>query len=341
MRILYFEYIRVIAISLVVLIHVTAPTLLTEDDFISGWTICLSMNALSRIGVPLFFMISGALFLNPDKNIDFSYMRKKIQRIVFAFIVFSLLYSIIWFVAKMQFDFGVNDVVCIFLPRFLNGWFHLWFLQALTVLYLLTPVLRLIVVDKSICLYITLILFVVCSLFPFLGHFLNYKPFVGELLDNMSFQLPQYALFYILGYICSQLRYKIKSRGVLVCGGGAILLLEIIFEIIHSLQIGHPVILWSGYLSPLVVVYSCVVFLYIKEVNPSSSYKLVQILSANSFGIYLIHVLFIEGLIRIQFFPLYGMQVWLSPLITLSIVGLCSFLTTLLRKIRLMDFILH
>lgn len=341
MRILYFDYIRAVAIFFVVLIHVTAPTLLTEDGFIPGWEICLSMNALSRIGVPLFFMISGALFLNPDKNIGFSYMRKKIQRIVVAFIVFSLLYSIIWFVAKKHFDFDVNDVVCIFLPRFLNGWYHLWFLQSLVVLYLLTPVLRLIIIDKSICLYITLILFVVCSLFPFLGHFLNYKPFIGELLDNMSFRLPQYALFYILGYICSQLRYKIKSRCLFVCGGGIILLLEIVFDIINSLQIGHPVILWSGYLSPLVVVYSCIFFLYIKEVHPSSSYKLVQFLSANSFGIYLIHVFFIEGLIRILFFPLYGMQVWLSPLISVSIVGLCSFLTMLLRKIRLMDIILR
>ena len=303
MQFLYFDYIRVIAIFLVVLVHVTAPSLLTEDYFVEGWEICLSMNVMARLGVPLFFMISGALFLNPEKRIDCSYLRKKIIRLVVAFFVFSTLYSVFWFLCKQHFCFSFDDIIHLCLPRFINGWFHLWFLQALVVLYILTPVLRVIIIDKMICSYFTILLFCVCSLFPFIGNFINFEPYIGELLTNMSFQLPQYTLFFILGYICSQFQYEIKPW-ILLVGVCAILLITIFFDISQSVAMGHPAILWSGYLSPFIIVCSCLVFLFLKKIVPNYSSKMIQMLSANSFGIYLTHVFLIEGFLRIHYFPL-------------------------------------
>ena len=140
MRVPYFDYIRALAVLLIVLIHITAPALIMDDSIlISGWEASLIMNALARPGVPLFFMLSGALFLNPNKEISTPYIRKKIIRIVVAFVVFSFLYNTLWFLGRYRLNFTFNDVVYQFVPGFINGWFHLWYLQALFVLYLLTP----------------------------------------------------------------------------------------------------------------------------------------------------------------------------------------------------------
>ena len=343
MRVLYYDYIRAIAIILVVLVHITAPSLLSEGAFLSRWQVCLSANTLARVGVPLFFMLSGALFLNKNKIIDFVYIRKKIQRIVLAYFFFSFLYSFIWFVGKYHFDFTYDSVIDDFLPRFLNGWFHLWFLQALFVLYLLTPVLRQIAIEKRICYYFALILFVVCSLFPFIGNFVEYESYFGELLTNMAFLLPQYALYFLVGYLCSQLQYGFNAW-YLGCLGGGLLIFVFIFDMIRSLQTGQPVILWGGYLSPLIVVSSCMVFLFVRRNvetgRLSIFYKMVKILSTNAFGVYLIHVFFVEGLIRAHIFPLMGMQVWFIPLFLFLIIAVCSFMTILLRKIRIVDYLL-
>lgn len=44
-----------------------------------------------QFSVPLFVMISGALFLNPAKHVDFVLLcRKYVKRIVWALLVFGL-----------------------------------------------------------------------------------------------------------------------------------------------------------------------------------------------------------------------------------------------------------
>lgn len=222
MRILYLDFIRAIAVVLIVLIHITAPTLLVDDNIlVSGWEANLIMNALARPGVPLFFMLSGALFLNPRKEVSSSYIKKKIVRIVAAFVVFSLLYNLIWFLGRYQLNFTLGDVVYKFIPGFINGWFHLWYLQALFVLYLLTPIFRKIVDDIKVCWYFIFILFNACSLLPFIGHFFDYEPYIGKLIANMAFNLPQYALFFVLGYAISQQQCHFKP--IQLCLGGAFL----------------------------------------------------------------------------------------------------------------------
>jgi surface polysaccharide O-acyltransferase-like enzyme len=65
------DIIRVVAISLVILVHAaTEPTLLQQQLStvdITQWWIANIYNSLARIGVPLFVLSSGALLLNPSK----------------------------------------------------------------------------------------------------------------------------------------------------------------------------------------------------------------------------------------------------------------------------------
>lgn len=65
-RIVQFEFLRILASFFVVLIHVTTIGMRESDSSIFLPNACL--NALSRWAVPIFFMVSGAVLLDPAKD---------------------------------------------------------------------------------------------------------------------------------------------------------------------------------------------------------------------------------------------------------------------------------
>ena len=65
-RIIYLDYLRVIAIVAVLLNHISANW---ENAIVPNSTIALIYNAFGRIGVPLFLMLTGVLLLNNKLSI--------------------------------------------------------------------------------------------------------------------------------------------------------------------------------------------------------------------------------------------------------------------------------
>lgn len=92
MRITYINSLRLLATLSVVFLHTSAGLLDTRDITNSDDTFWLSCYKYSmQFSVPLFVMISGALFLNPAKEAGFSLlMRKYVKRIALALIIFAL-----------------------------------------------------------------------------------------------------------------------------------------------------------------------------------------------------------------------------------------------------------
>ena len=94
-RILYLDEVRSLAIILVVLGHLIR---IFSHDFAS-WQICSAVFSLTRIGVPLFFTVSGALLLTRKHDIR-QFLEKRFKRVFlpFAFwiIVYMVLGVLIW-----------------------------------------------------------------------------------------------------------------------------------------------------------------------------------------------------------------------------------------------------
>ncbi len=92
-KIIYWaDLIRVIAIFLVVVIHVSGqvtnvwgkiPTL--------EWMIGNIYGGIARVAVPLFFMISGYLLLPRSESLG-SFYTKRMPRVVIPFVVWSVIY---------------------------------------------------------------------------------------------------------------------------------------------------------------------------------------------------------------------------------------------------------
>lgn len=75
-------------------IHVAADNWNAADVRSFEWQVFNFYDSLVRFGVPVFVMISGALFLKPDKDIPVKKLYSKyIFRIVIAFVFWSFIYA--------------------------------------------------------------------------------------------------------------------------------------------------------------------------------------------------------------------------------------------------------
>ena len=66
-RIAYLDFLRCLAIFLVILLHTLVPVVTNTGVYgAPSWKLCVALDALTRVGVPLFFMLSGYLMLSRE-----------------------------------------------------------------------------------------------------------------------------------------------------------------------------------------------------------------------------------------------------------------------------------
>lgn len=91
-RLSYISNLRAIATISVVFLHTSAGLL--DNKTFDNQTVRFSLACekyLLEYAVPLFVLISGALFFNPDKQVTYSrILQKNVRRIAFALLLFGL-----------------------------------------------------------------------------------------------------------------------------------------------------------------------------------------------------------------------------------------------------------
>lgn len=153
-------------------------------------------DSSTRWAAPIFFMISGALLLNPLNNsslVDFYSTRARKVGMPFLFwlICFSLL-------VMYQQNLNMEQV----LVKIFNGqiYYHLWFIYAIIGLYMITPFIKYFIISKlrpSQVLHLSFLLFFIFIVYSFYKKFIHYHQTPGFLLF-----LP-YISYYIAGYCFS------------------------------------------------------------------------------------------------------------------------------------------
>src|ERR1700742_1816194 len=110
---------RIIAMFFVIVLHTTSPLLMAYGKVRdSYWLIADFFNALSRFGVPVFVMITGALLLNRDYQLG-DFLRKRLGRIFPPFIFWSgvyILYS--WYNEDITFTNNISANITLVLHQF-------------------------------------------------------------------------------------------------------------------------------------------------------------------------------------------------------------------------------
>lgn len=196
----FLDVLRVLATCAVVLMHVlTGATDVTDASIVPEYrSLLLSVMDLVTWCVPIFLLISGYLFLNPERTLTYPVMIKKYcRRIALAILLFGVPYAASELVVAER-TFRIR-MIPETLKMTLMGhtWSHMWYLYLILFLYLITPLLKKVLRVLPVW-GVAAVMAVI-----FLGS--SVAPFLNKVLDVNSIPvLPDggvYFLYYLCGYL--------------------------------------------------------------------------------------------------------------------------------------------
>ena len=223
----FLDVLRVLATCAVVLMHVlTGATDVTDASIVPEYrSLLLSVMDLVTWCVPIFLLISGYLFLNPERTLTYPVMIKKYcRRIALAILLFGVPY------AASELVVAERTFRIMMIPEALkmtltgHTWSHMWYLYLILFLYLITPLLKKVLRVLPVWGVVAMMAVI------FLGS--SVAPFLNKVLDVNSIPvLPDggvYFLYYLCGYFFAVREVCVdKGRNVWLTAAVAVLALGI------------------------------------------------------------------------------------------------------------------
>lgn len=327
-RIYYFDILRIVAIIAVMALHIAGQNWRSTDVYTPEWTIFNIADSVTRWGVPVFVMISGALFLGGKQSIGHIY-KKNISRIVVSLLAWSAVYMIV-----DAYNNGIDANRMI--EEFAFGHFHLWFLYMIIGLYMIVPVIRPMVASQTLVKYFLTLAFFVTFLIPEIVKILQLKydfasSILSGLLSHMSFSVPVgYIGYFVLGYFLNQIRISLKLELTIYILGVCGFLFTIFATGFVSHHMGEAYDAFYYNMTCNVLFEGSAVFVFAKQrlskiCGNIRIRKIVLTLSSWSFGAYLVHALVLEVLDRRFMLNTMTYHPAVSVPVLLILVGVISF----------------
>ncbi|MHC1720706.1 MAG: acyltransferase [Clostridiaceae bacterium] len=329
-RVLYVDLLRIFAACAVVILHVAASYWNGSNVYTFDWKMFNFYDSLVRFAVPVFVMISGIFFLDSNKPITIKKIYLKYcLRVVIAYIFWSFFYASYMPVYNLltggaSSDFPVKQVIY----EFIFGHYHMWFLFMIAGLYIITPLLRKISADKKMTEYFLLLAIVFSIIVPTLLSIPTLSK-ASLLMDYMDYRFTlDFAGYFLAGYYLSKYDIGGKWRRLIYILGTAGIIATMVISYIISMNTGAP----YGYYGNFTINVMCAsiaVFVFFKyEISKiklaEKTVKTVTFLSSCSFGIYLVHVFYIEFLAR------FGIDIYMmNPVLSVPIVSIIVFMLSL------------
>ena len=339
-RLYSFDLLRILAAFSVVVLHATAQRWYVLPLEGSDWFFTNAINVLSRFGVPIFVMLSGALFLAPEKDIPLKQLwTHYILRLAILYAVWSFVYCTIGFISAYPGSFSTK----FYLKCILSGHYHLWFLPLMIGIYAIVPILRKWVLSgtKKDVEYF-LLLFVLFEILITTVKVFIKTPEVQNFLNNFNFPLIcSYVGYFVLGHYLMQYGLAKKVDTLLSILFPICIVVNIVVSTLQSRSEGVPLSDFSNSFGLFTFLLTIAIFrFFTKNENAKSAFfekhqtlgRFVLSLSKSTLGIYLLHLAFLESTLVSSVFD--HMNAVLAALIAL----LCAFIlsavvATILRKI--------
>lgn len=320
-RIFYLDLLRLAATFGVIFIHLAMDT--------NFWYITAVYDGLVRWCVPIFVMISGALFLNPQRELSVSIvLHKYVKRLLVAYLFWYVFYCL------CKFLFSALDHGSMPLSVGLRPYYHLWFLPILACVYLLIPVLRRIAGEGHLLVY-ALVLWAVWVTLGFV--MVRRIPQVSSLFSMQ--QVGGYAGYFLLGYFLASRTLSRRQRLVVYALG---ILSALAGFLAYAFLFDWKPVTASKLLQslvPHVVLMSAALFVFVRQHASWLERRIggfVRYVRRDLFGVYLIHAFWIMRFDRQFFWDLRSNLLYL-PLLAIAVFFLSLYATKLLRHIPFMS----
>lgn len=346
----YMDVIRIVACVLVIFVHISAIDWNICMQAGHRWAVLNVINSLGMSGVPLFLMISGALFLREESELSFKYVWKKILTIFIAYIGCLVVYNIFPFL-RGALSWDLYTIKNHFIDNVLygGGVYHLWFLPILMVLYALSPMLKSGFVSKKNCEYYLVLYAVFGLILPLI---LRYDFGARSYVESFQYRFGIYGLTELLGYFIAGhylhdfagrlSRKKLIATG---CIGAVVMMVIIVGNYYDGLRKGAPASNLSTPASITCFIFACSFFLVVKgcmeSYSSTSGAGVLKYLASLTLGIYFIHPLLIDKVL--QFFELESLITNFAVLTVTRVIViavLSGMIIVILKKIPLLNKLL-
>lgn len=291
-RTIYFDYLRVSATIAVIVLHVAAQNWYVTDVNGFEWQVFNFFNGVVRWSVPVFVMISGALFLSreiPQRKI----WSKYVLRMIISFIVWSAVYVLFC-------EGGITALI--------QGHYHMWFILMIVGLYICIPFIKPIVENENKLKYYLALAFVFAFAIPetvTLANDFGNELFIkgvnavkGAVGDVDVHLVLGYASYFVLGYYLNGVDLSKKQRMTVYLLGGGGFALTVALALTAALKAQQPCGNYYGNFTVNVLLESVGIFVWFKyrKYSRNKWNALIEQLSKYCFGAYLVHALVIEQL---------------------------------------------
>ncbi len=329
----YISFLRIISMFAIIAAHTIAtPVISNSKDYSDFWLhLSVVLAEICRGGVNVFIAISGALFLQPEKELTLSKLFKKyVTRIIIALIIFGTLFSLmeIVFIEKTFTFSQISEALLRMVQN--ESWGHLWYLYMLVGIYLVTPVFKRFVqsANNSEIKYTIEIIFLFNIIFPVIEKYIDIKigfyiPFVGTPI-----------FFYLLGYALHSRIIKIPN--ILSITMIVFSIFIFFLECVLDTEINIAGVYFEGFSRTTLCSFLIPVSFYSLALNycKEESGRFDKSLSELSFGVYIFHAVFINIIYKVLHLTPVTISVpimWLIVFIATSILSIT--LTYVLRFI--------
>ncbi len=341
MRKRYIDYLRVTSMLAVVMIHICTTAMTDFGDGIGTYkgVLFVSVTNLLHFAVPVFFMISGALLLDPKKEMTLGKLLKKyLMKYAGVILIFC------WAFALIEIVFDKHDIQLIYFPQsFLNmiqgkTWAHMWYMYTLFGVMLVLPILRWTVklAEGKDIIYLIVVF----------GIFLSVLPFLNKIVDlNIGIQFPiisVYLFHMLLGYWIDTgvIHWSSKTSGIIIACCCVSLVAASYFDVMWNAESDFI----GDYSSPIMIIYAASLFMLLKNAKYKAAEKktgsrvqiswggVIDLLSKCSFGVYIIHMFWINLAYKLFKINPFVPNVFIMMIAVWLIVVLLSVISTIIMR---------
>lgn len=280
------DLLRIVCCFLVVGIHVTPyyDQYLLQNVTESQKIIALLIQSLVRVGLPVFFVISGMYILSSNIKSITDFYRKRVSSLIIPFIIYAFLHSVIYMtvtgvpiisktaldiIEQMKSSTGISP--------------HFWFVYSMLGIYLVSPAFNVFIKGLSERDSIIALVIIIASS--------AYMQYLGGTVPGFS--LPTLGVW-MSYFVIGGLIFKIEKYNFFLMI--TLLIASFIFtSVCIFLQFN---VFKAFYLAPydgglnmmLLTITLCLVFKRIKIKPKKTVSKFIHNLAPRTYGIYLIHI---------------------------------------------------
>ncbi len=334
-RIDYLNYLKVLATLGVIIIHLIGEFWVNTNTRSFGWNVANFFESLTRGSVPIFVMISGALFLSRDLSIEKLY-KKYILRLVVAYVLWSAFYAVAFPVGKAIVVDGFVPEYKVIISNFIGGWYHMWFIPMIIGLYMCVPLIRLIVKSERITGYFLVLSFIFTLALPWIVSLA--EDFAGEiifehinLLNGLVSYMTMdhvrgYTFYFVLGHWINNASFNRQQRTWIYILGVFGFAVSLVLSSAVAWKTGIPSQTYYQYLSLNIALGAIAVFTLFKHMNfkNEKANYIVSKLSKYSFGAYLVHA-FVISMFEISGITVASFNTLISVPVLTIVVAVISF----------------